>query len=1067
MFRVAGTVVLLAAMLMLMGGLDTAAAVQKADPRWIPADPIVDPDAAGPGGLTAVPYQGPGEYAGSPLGQTYLLGTTWYDYQSNGSLGKMVALSSSRGVHFCWMNGVQAQAIDRHVFYNYYNPITEDLSWSGDGYQVDQGERAGYTNLSLFSGGEAVVGYHSRPAASSGWNTQVAWDFLEGFGAFQLTDLDNLPGWGRLMWPHVAVCSQDYIHVVSSESRDDAWQRIAYARSENGGISFAPFASVDMVLIISADVAVSPVSNKVGIAYCKPIFDPQDLGPYAGLSVSQRNNDVVLIESEDGSTWYFTAQQNITSCIAPDTSRYPDSTYADGDTLRAYCDVSLLYDQNDNAHVAFTSKGLWFDARLASHPDSFAVVGMTQDASVIWHWSEEHDSLTVVAKGWYDVGDPDVGANEYRGAGTWRSTVDRPSLGLDPATGYLYCLYTCCMPGDTSGGPIPSHGYANGELFCSVSTDGGLMWSEGTNLTSTPSPDAYPGQCMDEDYASLAAEVNDTLHIIYVEDKDAGGVVMTAPQEGTWTENPVRYQRVPAGLVAPGPPYVGNYWFHVGAVPPPPPSTDCYCLGGTDGSSHWDLLDHQGTPLETGDYVYVAWAGPDGQIDPPALSKGPGEVSGDDSLLVEGCIEDLGYRGYLLTVDIWDPGIGFPNAGDLVYCRIFDGPEAELSPGHYYGDSQLYICQGIEGEEFYCLFPGDPGGGYTDLPLAQPPTICYCIGGVDEDGFYWDLLDYQGNPLEEGDYVYAAWAGPDGQIDPPAASKGIGGITGDDSLLVEGFIEDWGFRGFGLTLDVWDSESRHPAIGDLIYCRIFDAPQGDLSLGHYYGDSQLYQCQRIDGEEFYCLFTGDPGNGHTDTPLAPLAVTLLSFEARGRDAQVILEWRTATESDCFGFHIERSADGKTFHRITTAPVTSAGSSERGSDYTFLDRDVVNRVEYHYNLIEIDLDGRERMINEVPASATPQSRFPASYALHQNHPNPFNAATEIRYQLPVAGHVTLKIYNTLGQEVRTLVDGAHEAGVYSARWDGCDRDGREAASGLYFCRMVSGDDSRTIKMVLLR
>jgi hypothetical protein len=226
--------------------------------------------------------------------------------------------------------------------------------------------------------------------------------------------------------------------------------------------------------------------------------------------------------------------------------------------------VSLLYDQNDYAHAAFTTRYLGFDAGLAAHPDSFAITGMSLDASMIWHWSEEHDTLTVIADGWYDVGAPTQEANAYRGSGAWRSTCDRPSLAQDPTTGYLYCSYVRCVEGDTSGGSTVSHGFANGEIYCAVSTDGGLNWSEGTNLTQTPSPLATPGNCMDEDYASLAQTVNDTLHLIWVEDKDAGGVVQTSPQEGTWTENPVKYQKVPASLVPPGPPFVPNYNFHVG-----------------------------------------------------------------------------------------------------------------------------------------------------------------------------------------------------------------------------------------------------------------------------------------------------------------------------------------------------------------------------------------------------------------------------------------------------------------------------------------------------------------------
>jgi hypothetical protein len=311
-------------------------------------------------------------------------------------------------------------------------------------------------------------------------------------------------------------------------------------------------------------VAASPVSNKVGIAYCKSGFDVMNLGPYAGLLVSQLNNTIALVESDDGTTWNFTDRMDLLNLVEPDSSRYPDSTWANGDTLRCYCDVSLLYDYNDYAHAAFTTRYLGFDARLAANPDSFAITGLSLDASQIWHWSEEHDTLTIVADGWYDVGDPDAGANETRGSGAWRSTCDRPSLGIDPATGYLYCTYVRCVEGDTSGGPIPSHGFANGEIYCSVSTDGGLNWSEGTNLTNTPSVNAFPGNCMDEDYATLARTVNDTLHVMYVEDKDAGGVVQTAPQEGTWTENPIKYQKVPVALVPPGPPFVPNFPFHVG-----------------------------------------------------------------------------------------------------------------------------------------------------------------------------------------------------------------------------------------------------------------------------------------------------------------------------------------------------------------------------------------------------------------------------------------------------------------------------------------------------------------------
>ena len=62
---------------------------------------------------------------------------------------------------------------------------------------------------------------------------------------------------------------------------------------------------------------------------------------------------------------------------------------------------------------------------------------------------------------------------------------------------------------------------------------------------------------------------------------------------------------------------------------------------------------------------------------------------------------------------------------------------------------------------------------------------------------------------------------------------------------------------------------------------------------------------------------------------------------------------------------------------------------------------------------------------------------------------------------------MNIYNILGQQVKALADGFQGAGSYSVRWDGRDRQGLEAATGVYFCRLESGDFASTRKMVLLR
>ncbi|MBI4547327.1 MAG: T9SS type A sorting domain-containing protein [Ignavibacteriae bacterium] len=89
-------------------------------------------------------------------------------------------------------------------------------------------------------------------------------------------------------------------------------------------------------------------------------------------------------------------------------------------------------------------------------------------------------------------------------------------------------------------------------------------------------------------------------------------------------------------------------------------------------------------------------------------------------------------------------------------------------------------------------------------------------------------------------------------------------------------------------------------------------------------------------------------------------------------------------------------------------------------------------------------------------------LPKEFALHQNYPNPFNPVTVIRYQLPVQSHVTLKIYNLLGQEVRTLVDEVQEAGYKSVEWNAAGM-----ASGVYFYRLRAGNFVDVKKLPLLK
>lgn len=95
------------------------------------------------------------------------------------------------------------------------------------------------------------------------------------------------------------------------------------------------------------------------------------------------------------------------------------------------------------------------------------------------------------------------------------------------------------------------------------------------------------------------------------------------------------------------------------------------------------------------------------------------------------------------------------------------------------------------------------------------------------------------------------------------------------------------------------------------------------------------------------------------------------------------------------------------------------------------------------------------------------QVPKDFALSQNFPNPFNASTTIKYNLPKTCQVRLQIYNILGQKVRTLVDKFEEAGYKEARWDGKNDLNNSVASGVYFYKIKAEDFIETRKMVLMK
>lgn len=98
---------------------------------------------------------------------------------------------------------------------------------------------------------------------------------------------------------------------------------------------------------------------------------------------------------------------------------------------------------------------------------------------------------------------------------------------------------------------------------------------------------------------------------------------------------------------------------------------------------------------------------------------------------------------------------------------------------------------------------------------------------------------------------------------------------------------------------------------------------------------------------------------------------------------------------------------------------------------------------------------------------PAESMPSSFRLEQNYPNPFNPSTTIRYDLTEPGFTLVKIFNSLGEEVRTLVAENQSVGQYQFVWDGKDNQGKSLGSGVYILTLTSGEFKQSMRMTLMK
>lgn len=212
--------------------------------------------------------------------------------------------------------------------------------------------------------------------------------------------------------------------------------------------------------------------------------------------------------------------------------------------------------------------------------------------------------------------------------------------------------------------------------------------------------------------------------------------------------------------------------------------------------------------------------------------------------------------------------------------------------------------------------------------------------------------------------------------------------------------------------------------------------------------------------------------GHTEFVMTidydgSLPIQLSSFVAVATGANsVYLEWTTISETNNYGFEVQKSSEptGNGFLTIPNSFIPGHGTTIDPHTYSYTDA-TASVGSWYYRLKQIDLDGsvhhtdpvQVEVVNSVNNNAGPQT-----FSLEQNYPNPFNPSTRIRYSVQSSGPVTLKVFDLLGKQVATLVDEVKQPGAYDFQWvaDGLP-------SGVYHYRLQGVDGTSSRKLVLMK
>jgi len=479
--------------------------------------------------------------------ETVQYGETRYDYQSNGSLSKMVAISADGVAHGAFMGGQNVGAERRVEAWC----VDTDLNLTGPLNVLDQ--HAGYTNHEVTS--EAPpngLAPNSGVVANHTSSPAVSW-FGVDFGGCTLAFNMIQHAGADVIWPHIALDYQDKVHMISADINSDD----TFYDASTDGMTWDD----DWVMITNNSNTLSytcaGAKEAPGAAACF-MQDAPCGPPYFDTGAPQWHHDVFYYEANDVNN---DIHQEISAGNLHNVTNYycEDSEAPFPFGAMAYADMDAIYDfqETPELHIAWPTPISMMDTMLYEENDTlfYSEFVNVEVHSSVWHYNAGSGEWGHIGGWMTGDGEDDVAPDP----GVFRVSEDRAQLGVDPETGYLYAIWNVYSDDDRAaewgGNEMP-----NGEIYAACSADNGVTWGPRVNLTNTQSPGCESPDCLSESFGTLANSVVDGyLHISYMHDLHAGSSIRTddANDGSEETVNPMYYMRVP---IADVPPHDGTPW---------------------------------------------------------------------------------------------------------------------------------------------------------------------------------------------------------------------------------------------------------------------------------------------------------------------------------------------------------------------------------------------------------------------------------------------------------------------------------------------------------------------------